>query len=342
MGYENMLRPEEIRVHRFTATNKGTYRPEEVDAYMEEVLASYEQMYRENGELVRKISLLAERVEEYRGDEDNIRAALLTAQRMADQIQKDANEQAAKQLAEARRAADDTTSQAQQTAKTLLDSAREKSQQVLSTAREESDRVLQEMEQRAQQILASADERAKQATKDGKRQNMLLTQTNDRMQEENAVFRAKLIRMYEEQLALIKSLPDTIAVQRPPEEEPQDAAQEVQSPEPPVVYEPVKTEDTPAFETITVDPQAEVVVPEDAESAEVQSPFRVAYETPEMFDAAYYEDSAQETEVPVEATAEESAPEAEAVSGGFRIQLENLGDLTPPQKPAEKAEEDPQ
>ena len=96
-----MLTPSKIKNHHFEAAGKNAYRAQSVDDFFEIVADSYEQMFKENGELVKKIGLLAERVEEYRNDEDNIRAALLTAQRMADKIMKETNEKSEKQLAEA-------------------------------------------------------------------------------------------------------------------------------------------------------------------------------------------------------------------------------------------------
>lgn len=44
------------------------------------------------------MSLLAERVSQYKKDEDNIRRALLTAERMADKIQREAQQSAQEQL----------------------------------------------------------------------------------------------------------------------------------------------------------------------------------------------------------------------------------------------------
>ena len=77
-----MLTPAQVRNHQFSASGRGTYRAAEVDDFFASVCDSYEQMFRENGELLKKIGLLADKVEEYKSDEDNIREALLTAQRM--------------------------------------------------------------------------------------------------------------------------------------------------------------------------------------------------------------------------------------------------------------------
>ena len=93
-----MLKPEQIRSHRFISAGRGTYEASDVDAFLREVSASYEQVFRENGDLVNKISLLAERVSQYKKDEDNIRRALLTAERMADKIQRDSRQSAQEQL----------------------------------------------------------------------------------------------------------------------------------------------------------------------------------------------------------------------------------------------------
>ena len=50
--------------------------------------------YTQNEALLKKISLLADKVEEYRRDEDTIRSALLVAQRTADQVVREAKEKA--------------------------------------------------------------------------------------------------------------------------------------------------------------------------------------------------------------------------------------------------------
>ena len=57
-----MLKPEQIRSHRFISAGRGTYEAGDVDSFLSEVAVSYEQVFRENGDLVKKISLLSERV----------------------------------------------------------------------------------------------------------------------------------------------------------------------------------------------------------------------------------------------------------------------------------------
>lgn len=71
------------------------YRGEDVDAFIDEVILTFEQMKKEKAELIRKMDILATRVEQYRADEETVRNALLTSQRIADQSVKEANAKAA-------------------------------------------------------------------------------------------------------------------------------------------------------------------------------------------------------------------------------------------------------
>ena len=71
------------------------YRGEDVDAFIDEDILTFEQMKKEKAELIRKMDILATRVEQYRADEETVRNALLTSQRIADQSVKEANAKAA-------------------------------------------------------------------------------------------------------------------------------------------------------------------------------------------------------------------------------------------------------
>ena len=88
-----MLTIDEIKDISF---RKGRgYRGEDVDAFIDEVILTFEQMKKEKSELIRKMDILATRVEQYRADEETVRNALLTSQRIADQSIKEANAKAA-------------------------------------------------------------------------------------------------------------------------------------------------------------------------------------------------------------------------------------------------------
>ena len=97
-----MLTIDEIKNVSFRkATLSGGYRAEDVDAFIDEVIASFEQLKKEKTNLVHKIDRLATRLEEYRADEETVRNALLTSQKMSDACIKEAREKAARIVREA-------------------------------------------------------------------------------------------------------------------------------------------------------------------------------------------------------------------------------------------------
>lgn len=77
------------------------YRGEDVDAFIDEVILSFEQMKKEKSDLIRKMDILATRVEQYRADEETVRNALLSSQRVADSSIKEAQAKAAQIVADA-------------------------------------------------------------------------------------------------------------------------------------------------------------------------------------------------------------------------------------------------
>ena len=97
-----MLTIDEIKNVSFRkATLSGGYRAEDVDAFIDEVIASFEQLKKEKTNLVHKIDRLATRLEEYRADEETVRNALLTSQKMSDACIKEARDKAARIIRDA-------------------------------------------------------------------------------------------------------------------------------------------------------------------------------------------------------------------------------------------------
>ena len=87
-----MLTPQEVSARSFTKTMMGGYNMTMVDEFLDELTDDYTSLYKENASLKAKMKVLVEKVEEYRATEDSMRATLLTAQRMADSIVKEAEE----------------------------------------------------------------------------------------------------------------------------------------------------------------------------------------------------------------------------------------------------------
>ena len=80
-----MLSSEEIRTVTFEKAMRG-YRPEDVDAFLEQVAAGVDQLSSEKEDLEKKLYILAQKVEEYRDQENTLKAALINAQRLGENV----------------------------------------------------------------------------------------------------------------------------------------------------------------------------------------------------------------------------------------------------------------
>lgn len=174
----------DIRNVEFTK-NMGGYKTAEVDAFVDSCADTVQALTAEKDELNKKLSILADKLVEYRRDEDSIRSALLSAQRMGDAVVRDANAEAERIVAEAKTNAEKEAAALQ------------------STIRQYEAEL-------------------------------------DRLKKEISDFKANMLSLYKEHLALLKTIPDIKA-------------------EPAPVAEPVKiVEEAPAVAVVPAAPVAPV------------------------------------------------------------------------------------
>lgn len=81
-----MITAREIANKRFDKASFGGYRTDDVDGFLNEVAAELEALDEQNNALNKKLEVLAEKVEEYRSEEESLRTALLGAQKLGDSI----------------------------------------------------------------------------------------------------------------------------------------------------------------------------------------------------------------------------------------------------------------
>ncbi len=240
-----MLTPAKIKNHHFEAAGRNAYKADGVDRFFEEVSASYEQMFRENGEMYKKISLLAERLEEYRNDEDNIRNALLTAQRMSEQIQREAREKA-----------DALVSEAQ--ARAVAENARvdAETNEMMAQATYQAQAIVAEAQKQAEKIIYDATHESKEAAISARDWMIKEEAALEMMRVEVSKFKKQILDAYNDQLALIEKLPEIVYAQI-------DAEKEETAPEAPVEVEDPVAEEPVAVEEPVAAPVAEepVAVP---------------------------------------------------------------------------------
>lgn len=84
-----MITPLEIQNKIFKKSFKG-YNKQEVDSFLENILKSYENIYKENIEFKDKIGSLSEQVSKYNNLEETLKDTLVLAQSTADEVTKSA------------------------------------------------------------------------------------------------------------------------------------------------------------------------------------------------------------------------------------------------------------
>ena len=93
-----MLTPQEVSEHAFAKASFGGYNMAMVDEFLDVLTEDYTALYKENATLKAKMKVLVDKVEEYRSTEDAMRKALLTAQKMADDLVDEAKQKRDKLL----------------------------------------------------------------------------------------------------------------------------------------------------------------------------------------------------------------------------------------------------
>lgn len=96
-----MMTPQEVSEHAFSKASFGGYNMAMVDEFLDLLTEDYTTLYKENATLKAKMKVLVEKVEEYRSTEDAMRKALLTAQKMADEMVAEAEAKKAEMLGQA-------------------------------------------------------------------------------------------------------------------------------------------------------------------------------------------------------------------------------------------------
>lgn len=289
-----MLTPDKINEKSFQTTGRGSYKADDVDSFLNEVSASYEQMFKENGDLIRKISILAKKVEEYRADEESLKLALLNAQKLADKIVAEAKETAQKENAETKAETEKIRAEAEaQAAETLLKAEKEAAA-LKETAKAEADAIVAEANRQSNEILGNINRKVTHESL-----------VYEMIQKEASEFKSKLVAMYKEHINLINKLPELADEQLDEQEKTQPA------PEAPV--------EEPEEETITVseDEEQETVVyeeePQETQPEETEPEEEPAEET-------------EDTEEEVPAEKFETIPEepVQAEKKPFKLDLSKI------------------
>lgn len=286
-----MLTPEVVKAKEFQASGRGAYRADDVDSFFAEVSASYEQMFKENGELIKKISILANKVEKYKEEEDSIRKVLVSAQTMADKIVKDAETKAQETLGGIE----------EQSAK-MRDDAEKQAKDIVEAAKKEAETVILNSKKDADEILGSVN-----------RKVMKESLEFEMLQKKASEFRAHLIATYKEHLNLINQIPEYV------EKEMEQTAPEA----PAAPAEAVTEQPAPAQEP------APAAQPEVKEEAPAAAPAEEPEAAPEQFTLLDTDDEPEAAPAEMEdvsSSSEEETAEEAPEEDGFALDFSMIDD----------------
>lgn len=151
-----MISAKDLKNVDLAVANSG-YVTKDVDKLLNEAANTIEAYQRENKELYHKLEVLASKIEEYRSEEDAIKTALVTAQKMADKIKKESKDAAALLI---------ESSEAE--AKQKMDNANTEAETIVRKARDYSANLINNKTNEANEIISTAQTKANEAINSSK------------------------------------------------------------------------------------------------------------------------------------------------------------------------------
>ncbi|MEG0570336.1 MAG: DivIVA domain-containing protein [Oscillospiraceae bacterium] len=169
----------ELQAVQFETGMRG-YKCEQVDKFIDDATALIGELTTKNDDLLSKIQILADKVEEYKKDEECIREALLGAQRLGSSV-----------LAEAK-----------QKSETMLREATTSSEELVSQAKARADFLIKDSVNKA-----STESNSIKKSIENEQKNL------EMMKSEVASFKTTILNLYKSHLELLSNIPE-ITVQK--------------------------------------------------------------------------------------------------------------------------------
>lgn len=209
-----MISANDLRNKSFSVTDDG-YNVDEVNFIIDEAAKTIDAYAQESQELYHKLEVLASKVEEYREEEDSIKSALIIAQKMADKIKRESNEEANALIADSKQKASETLAEANDQADKIVTSARDYSSKLIKEKSEEANNIVSNAQAKANEAISSAKIVAQDVLDQAKAiSDDLITKSKDEKEAYDALvssikvdanaFVAKLIALYSEQLTALQ------------------------------------------------------------------------------------------------------------------------------------------
>lgn len=190
-----MRTPDEIRDVLFTKTTMGGYKAAEVDAFLQELAEQVEQMAVKMKEYDARNRELEKKASEAGFSQSGIQNVLMAAQRVADEVEKEAHDHAEKIVSEAETRAAEITA---------------KCESLLADTKEQVERQKAEADSQTTQLISDTAKKVDamtRAARDSVSREQLLF---DKLQAEVVAFRKQITELFLVQAEDIKKLPDAV------------------------------------------------------------------------------------------------------------------------------------
>lgn len=271
------MNAKDILSRRFEKATFNGYKTDDVDEFLREISSEYSQLQKDKNELERKLEVLADKIREYRDDEDALKDALLLAQKQGNQIVNDSKTAAEKLRTETQEAVDKQLAEAQA-----------KADKVTADADDYAKRMTKETNERADKMIKDARAKAEDIDQKMKKQIEIQQNILQKTRKEADEYRNRLLTAYKSHMDLIAKLPEmceneyirTTALEvekREAEKAKAAAAKQAQKPAPaPVEEKPAETPEpkkTPVAAGAIPAEEPFRVMPHSEKTAESDLPF---------------------------------------------------------------------
>lgn len=194
-----LMNAKDIITRRFEKATFNGYKTDDVDEFLREISNEYAQLQKEKSELERKLEVLADKIREYRDDEDALKDALLLAQKQGNAI-----------VAESKAAADKLKKETDEAVAKQLADAKAKSEKLISEAEDYKKRMVTDSNGRADKLVkdarAQAEEIKRVMNEQQEKQEVILQRTR----KEVAEYNARILAMYKQHVDFLQSIPEKV------------------------------------------------------------------------------------------------------------------------------------
>ncbi len=191
------MNAKDILSRRFEKATFNGYKTDDVDEFLREISSEYSQLQKDKNELERKLEVLADKIREYRDDEDALKDALLLAQKQGNQI-----------VNESKAAAEKLRKETQEAVDKQLAEAQAKADKISADADEYAKRITRETNERADKMIKDARAKAEDIDQKMKKQIEIQQNILQKTRKEADEYRNRLLTAYKSHMDLIAKLPE--------------------------------------------------------------------------------------------------------------------------------------